>query len=620
MIKNYRYFTSNEIRPCGWIKRQLELQRDGLNGNLDKVWPDIRDSKWIGGDREGWERVPYWLDGFVPLAYLLDDEDMKSRAKKYIDKILENQKEDGWICPNGNKPIEKYDTWAIQLIAKVLVCYYECSRDERVPTAVYKILKNYYDLLKSEKIRLFEWAEHRWFEGFVSLQWIKDYFGEEPWMSELGRILRQQGTDYDVISDKWMTAKYDWNQDTHVVNLAMMLKSEAMTSRFFGEEYTDLAEKLFSKLIKYNGTAMGMFTGDECLHGISPIAGTELCSVVEMMYTFELLYSVTGDRKWAERLELLAYNALPATISDDMWSHQYVQMSNQIACSKINGRSVFGTNNGEAHLFGLEPFYGCCTSNFGQGWPKFVLSAFMRNDREVVSSMLIPSALNFEWQGTPVKIELDTQYPFVNHLVYTVSSEERVDLAFRIRIPNFAKNVIVNGKKMKSNGDVVIHGFERGTTTVEIFFETEAKVIPAPTRGLYHVKCGSLIFSANIEAEYRRWEYTANRVERKYPYCDYLITPVSDWNFGFASRELLVKRKEVSDIPFSSKNPPVTVEAELCHIDWGCEFGYDSVCSAKPNSRKALDEPFKVELYPYGCAKLRMTELPIVKDKVNNAI
>jgi hypothetical protein len=27
---------------------------------------DVRDSRWIGGDRDGWERVPYWLDGFVP--------------------------------------------------------------------------------------------------------------------------------------------------------------------------------------------------------------------------------------------------------------------------------------------------------------------------------------------------------------------------------------------------------------------------------------------------------------------------------------------------------------------------------------------------------------------------
>ena len=413
------------------------------------------------------------------------------------------------------------------------------------------------------------------------------------------------------ISQKWTTVKYDWNQDIHVVNLAMMLKSEALTGRLFGEDYTDLAEKLFSKLRKYNATVMGMFTGDECLHGISPIAGTELCSVVELMYTFEILYSITGDNKWAERLELLAYNALPATISDDMWSHQYVQMSNQIACSRINGRSPFCTNKGEAHLFGLEPEFGCCTSNFGQGWPKFVLSAFMRNDTEVVNAMLIPSVLNFEWKGTLVSIELDTQYPFVNKLVYTVCAKEQVDMIFKIRIPRFAKNVMVNRKKIANDGYAVIYGFDAGTTTVEVSFDTDAKVIPSPTKGLYHAKCGSLIFSANIEADYRRWEYTANRVERKYPYCDYFLTPKSDWNFGFASRELKVNRKQINDIPFSSKNPPVTVEAELCHIDWGYEFGYDSICAKKPNARRALDKPFKVELYPYGCAKLRMTEMPI---------
>ena len=615
MLKNYTYFTPDEITPRGWIKRQLELQRDGLNGNLDKVWPDIRDSKWIGGDREGWERVPYWLDGFVPLAYLLDDEDMKARAKRYIDKILENQKEDGWICPNGDTPIEKYDTWAVILISKVLVVYYECSKDERVPTAIYKILRNYYDLLSSGRIKLFAWAEHRWYEAFVALQWLKDTFGEEPWMLELGRYLYDQGTDYDKISDKWVTTKYHWEQDTHVVNLAMMLKSEAMVCRFFGGEYTDLAEKLFSKLRKYNGTVMGMFTGDECLDGITPLGGTELCSVVELMYTFELLYAITGERKWAQRLETLAYNALPATISDDMWTHQYVQMSNQIACVPISGRPIFGTNTGEAHIFGLEPHFGCCTSNFGQGWPKLALSAFMRNEKELVSAMLLPTELSTEWKGTPVKITLDTDYPFENKLCYTVNVAEKTSMKLKIRVPSLAKNVKVNGMPVNTNGYIVYDGFESGKTEIEVTFDTEAKIVASPTRGLYNVICGSLIFSANIEADYKIKEYTKNGVERKFPYCDYIISPTSDWNFAFASKALKVKRNTVDAIPFSSKNPPVVVEAEMCHIDWGYEHGYDTVCSRKPKSTAALDDSFKLELYPYGCTKLRMTEMPMAKKK-----
>ena len=83
----WQFYTTDEIKPDGWLKQQLRIQADGLNGNLDKMWPDIKESAWIGGNREGWERVPYWLDGFIPLAYLLEDEDMKARIKKYVDAI-----------------------------------------------------------------------------------------------------------------------------------------------------------------------------------------------------------------------------------------------------------------------------------------------------------------------------------------------------------------------------------------------------------------------------------------------------------------------------------------------------------------------------------------------------
>lgn len=96
-------FTPNELKPAGWLKRQLEIQAKGLSGNLHKVWPDIRDSAWIGGDREGWERVPYWLDGLIPLAYLLEDQELIQTAKTYLDAILSRQQEDGWICPCPNK-------------------------------------------------------------------------------------------------------------------------------------------------------------------------------------------------------------------------------------------------------------------------------------------------------------------------------------------------------------------------------------------------------------------------------------------------------------------------------------------------------------------------------------
>ena len=68
-MEGWSFYTSDELKARGWLRRQLALQAAGLCGNLDKIWPDVQRSAWIGGDRDGWERVPYWLDRPRPQVY-----------------------------------------------------------------------------------------------------------------------------------------------------------------------------------------------------------------------------------------------------------------------------------------------------------------------------------------------------------------------------------------------------------------------------------------------------------------------------------------------------------------------------------------------------------------------
>lgn len=599
-MSKWQFYTTDEIKPEGWIKRQLQLQADGLNGNLDKIWPDVRDSGWVGGKRESWERAPYWLDGFIPLAYLLDNEDMKLRAKKYIDAIIDNQQPDGWICPCKRENIPGYDTWALLLILKVLKVYYDCSKDERVPPVIYKALKNFYELLTSKVIRLKAWGKFRWYEGIIAIKFTYDRCRED-WLVKLAKLLKRQGVDFNTLTPLWQKPKNIWRLKTHIVNIAMMLKYEALYCEMTGEEYTDRAEALRTILDQYNGTATELFTGDECLSGLSPIQGTELCAVVEQMFSYELLFAFTGDSKWAQRLETIAFNALPATISEDMWTHQYVQMSNQIACQRFKLKPIFRTNGWEAHLFGLEPNYGCCTANFGQGWPKLMLSAFMHSDNEIISAVALPSTLNADG----VSIKLETDYPFKNEFKYTVRADK--DFTFTVRIPSFAKKLTVNSQPAKTAD---LH-FEIKADTESVYnisFETEPYFASRPNN-LVTVRCGSLIFSVPIEYDKKMHEYTKNKVVRKFPYCDYELIPKSKWNYAYSSDELEVQIKDVADIPFSGSMPPVVIKAKVKEIDWGLEKGYSTVCRKTPKSTVPISDEQEIELHPYGCSRLRMTEL-----------
>ena len=599
-MNKWKFYTTKELKPEGWLHRQLKIQAEGLSGNLHKIWPDIRDSKWIGGDREGWERVPYWLDGFIPLAYHLEDEEMIATVKKYIDAIISAQEEDGWICPCKKGKRAVYDTWALQLICKTLKVYYDCSKDERIPEVIYRALKNYYELLNSGTIKLFGWAKYRWFETFISINFLYEKYNEE-WIKDLAKIIKKQGFDYNTAIDSWKKPSHMWLRKTHIVNLAMMLKSEAVSHDLLGDNYTDNAEKLRKILDKYNGTAFEGFTGDEVLSGIDPTKGTECCAVVEQMYSYEELFAHTGDTKWAERLEVLAFNALPATLTEDMWTHQYVQQVNQVACQKTMIMAPWSTNGPYAHTFGLEPNFGCCTANFNQGWPKFALSTFMHKGDTILSSVMLPSVLN----DNGIKIRLETNYPFENKMRYYIDTER--DFNFAIRIPSFAKNLKVNGESTEAN--ILEFAIKTGKTEIVIEFDVTPFFKERPNN-LYALQMGSLLFSVPIEYEKEMREYVRRGVERKFPYCDYQFIPKTPWNYGFSDDDFEINFNGIGNIPFSQDNPPVTIKANLKQINWGLKFPYRSIARKTPKSTEPLSEAQKIELCPYGCARLRMTEMP----------
>lgn len=602
----YDFFTTNEIKPTGWLKEQLLLQAKGLNGNLDKIWPDVKDSGWIGGERDGWERVPYWLDGFIPLAYLLENEDMIARAKKYIDAIIEAQDSDGWICPCTKSQRENYDTWAVLLILKVLTVYADCSGDDRIQNVVELCLKNFDKHLDYFTLR--NWGAARWFEGLIAILWLYERTNEE-WLLNLARKLKALGFDWKEIFESGYvdSCTEGWDFYSHVVNIAMMLKSEALMSLISDGDPESFAKEALEYLMTKHGMATGHFTGDETLSGCLPIKGSELCGVVEAMYSYEWLFAITGNTEWLDWLEKLAFNALPATISPDMWSHQYVQMTNQVAAFPMS-KPPFRTNNYVAHTFGLEPNFGCCTANFGQGWPKFALTSFMKTENGIASCAITPASIKTEINNVDVYCESETQYPFRDTVTYKITTSAPVTFTMSIRIPSFADSAELNGENVETGGFVNITKEWSGTETINVKLHFSPSIIQRPD-DMVCVWRGPLLYSIAIDEKWERVEYICGGVERKFPYCDYYIYPTSKWNYALADDTFEVKENDVVS-GFGGDEPPVEMTAKMFEVEWEFANGY---CSPKPKSLKPISTIQNVRLIPYGCTNLRMTEIPYIK-------
>jgi len=615
----FRPLPPGSVTPTGWLQRQLRIQADGLTGHLDEFWPDVAQSQWIGGNAEGWERAPYWLDGVIPLAWLLNDKALKDKCERYVKKIIAGQRPDGWYAPYPADASKRYDLWAILLVNKVLVQYHEATGQAAVLEAVMRNLKAMLKIL--DKTPLFNWGKFRWFEGLISVYYAYEKTGE-TWLLDIARKLYAQGFDYmSFYSGKDVTIptprRGRWRWDKHVVNTGMALKAYALSSRLTRKRNERVfAAKMLDILDRYHGQVTGMFTGDECLSGTNPVQGTELCAVVEALYSLEHLISVTGDPSFSDRLERIAFNALPATFAPDMWSHQYDQQVNQVQCT-INPDHMWSTNGPESNIYGLEPNYGCCTSNMHQGWPKFAGHLWMLAGDGLAAVAYAPSTARFKTHGASVRVNLDTDYPFRETLNLTVTTDQAVRFPLLLRVPAWAQGatIRIQGQSEKSLKPGTFHRIQRewkGDDRIALRFPMKARTSQR-YNGAISLERGPLVYSLKIGESWTRIH--ADKPHRDLPHGDFEVRPTTPWNYGLLLDEknlaesVTFEELPVGEKPFSPEGAGMTAKVKGRRLPgWKMAHGWAAEVPPDPQDSREPLEP--LTLIPYGCTNIRVTEFP----------
>ena len=614
------------VKPTGWLRRQLEIQANGLSGHLDELWPDVGpNSGWLGGNGESWERGPYYLDGLVPLAYLLGDAKLIAKANKWIEWTLTHQLENGAIGPPKNN-----DWWPNMVMLKALTQYQEATGDSRVIPLMQKYF--HYQSAQLAEHPLHDWSKYRWADEMVSVLWLYNRSGDKS-LLDLAQSLKRQGHDWEgefanfpftsKTSVQELGLKKDANPDTamdaHGVNNAMALKTSAVWWQVSGGDADrQAAYRQLKEIDEYHGLPNGMFSCDEHFAGRSPTQGTELCSVVEMQYSLEQMIAVFGDPALADRLEKIAYNALPGTFSPDMWAHQYDQQPNQVMVNLAKRDWV--SNGPESNVFGVEPNFGCCTANMHQGWPKFVASLWMATpDNGLAAIAYGPNQVKtVVGKGVPVEITEDTGYPFLGVVRLVVNPSKTTAFALRLRIPGWAKGatLTVNGRAQTAVHPDEFHAVQRTWKkgdVVLIRFPLPVEV-SAGYNNAAVISRGPLVFSLKIG---EKWQKITTGMSKpaKAPAADWEVLPTTPWNYGLeldrvhAEHSFRVVEKAIRQNPFSPDEAPVQIKVKGRRIAaWQL---VDGSAGPQPESPVKSAEPVEtLTLIPYGAAKLRITEFP----------
>lgn len=643
----YMELPLSSIKPKGWLLNQLKIMRHGSTGHLDEVYDKIKnDNGWLGGKGDGWEETPYWLDGATPLAYLLDDATLREKVLRYINWTLDNQRPSGYFGPitkwerqTGKKVTadscaEGEDWWPKMIMLKVLKQYYTATEDPRVVPFMTKFFHYQLQILNRCPVgKWTEWSQARGADNMLMAQWLYG-ITKDAFLLRLSALLQTQsfkwsewflGRDWVIRAatqqnnEAWMTR--------HGVNVGMGIKDPVVQYQRTGDKkYLQALQTGFNDLMTLHGLPFGMFSADEDLHGNDPVQGTELCAIVESMFSLEQAIGITGDTRYMEALERMTFNALPAQTTDDYNNKQYFQIANQVNIKRGVFNFSLPFERGMNNVLGMRSGYTCCLANMHQGWTKFTSHLwYATSDKGLAALHFSPNQVTAKVgkENMTVTINETTTYPFSGEIQFQISTQADVLFPLHVRIPAWCReaDLTLNGKliRKEKGGRVIIMNriWKNGDKLIlQLPMEVRTSNWGSNSRALER---GPLVYASKLEEQ---WQKEIDEKEGEY----YNVFTTNSWNYGLLDSMVkqpakAVQVKEVKPVTenfvWNLAHAPLELKALAKKIpDWKIA---NDVAPQPVTARYGLymgrteDKVEEITLVPYGCTKLRIVAFPVVR-------
>jgi len=480
-----RLLPAGSVVAEGALREDLIRQRDGLTGHAEELYADIGRSDWLTNAGKGgefaWERGPYFARGLVALAFALDDPDLKAKARRWIDAVLDAQ------LPNGDFGPRRHNWWANMLPLWYLRDWADATGDARVVP----FLERYFRFQQKE-FAVCDlsgdscWPVARAGDELDAVYWLYDKTQKAEWLAFADELIRQSAdwTTYYHVGGKpgrgssgaARAAISALGYRSHIVNFMQGLKFPALKWRRSGAEAD---REAYAAAFDPEGWVMrrcgrpdAMVNGSEPLTDRSASGGTELCAIAERIISIPFALGASGSARFGDDLEDVGYNALPATVSPDGKGIRYYLLLNQPSCqdgSLLFNNNGFGAECTGAICPGPHSGFGCCRSNWHVALPKFVAAMWMRCEKGLAVVAHGPARVTADLPGGRVVFRADTAYPYSNRVTLRVVSGGGAFPLF-VRIPSWARcddaGTFRRYERTWKTGDAITLDFPMETTCV----------------------------------------------------------------------------------------------------------------------------------------------------------
>ncbi len=622
------------VRARGWFRHQLDLMVDGMVGRLPELSHFLADDNgWFGGSGQGWEEQPYWLRGLYPLAALTGDERCRKLADRWIEAVLASRRDDGYFGPACCREVRSKDgtlavpdLWPHMIALDALILHHEATGDERVIPLM---------------TAFFEFCRDLPEQHFIPPECRDDRFGEffDSWFVAIqavraGDMIPHIHWLYSRTGDAWLLdlagrffrhiqpPKTEWIHD-HVVHFTQQFAYPGLFSAQSGRDW-HLAQTEYwyaQHMATWGQQPRGAFGADERIRPgkVDPRQAIETCAIIEFAKNFYLLGRITGNGLYADRCEDVMLNHFPASQMPDLRGLHYLTASNQV---QLDASGVHDHNNkGQQLSYSPHEIYRCCQHNVAMGWPWYVqnlwqatadggLAAWLYGASEVTATV---------GRGAEVTLTEETDYPFRGSASLTIGSAAPAEFPLYLRVPRWCEGfgVTINGEAVdvaaEPGGYVRIEREWTGGDRVEIAMPMTVSLTTWPRMGSVTVDRGPLSYSVRIDEEWK-----ANGGTEEWP--EWEVFPTSPWNYGLvvdgdpADCFDVTEKGIAAGQPWTPEAAPVEINVPAKRIaEW--RLGEDLTVPPLQMGPIACDAPVEtVTMIPMGCARLRLSCLPVVGD------
>ena len=453
-----------ETKPAGWLLAQMQADLDnGLAGHYTEISDTVNMREFVtqsadqpdASGHPGWwfgEHEGYYADGLFRLAWLSGRQSVTTAAIARLEDALSAQDATGYIGvypayyrfseqdPNDG------ELWTQSRMYQAMLAWYEATGDERILTAVGK----------AAKLTLTAYEYGNFFErpgvvggGGVShgvgfsdtLEWLYRLTGDDTfrtgYLSLYADYMNSNVRDDDMTPANLSDPERPWY--SHTPHIAESLSMPAIAFAYGGPmQYGQAADQVLNKLQRHSNPGGGP-VGDEWVLGRAGSfeLTSEYCSMTETISSLNRLAQFRDAMATADISERIALNsAQGARLHTAATAVSYLTADNRLSATLT---AMYGDRllYSASHLTAA-----CCSLNSTRLLPYYVEGMWLKeaNDAGLVARLYGASLFDTNVEGMQVHIVEQTDFPFSDKVVFTLSPDAPVDFRFTLRVPVYAQD------------------------------------------------------------------------------------------------------------------------------------------------------------------------------------